>query len=76
MLSIVLIFLIIIGFVSFYIGYLKQSQITMLLSAICALAPIFYFVGLFAFLPFVAPLAMILSILGKKDQKLFKSTKR
>jgi len=58
--------LIMAGLLLFVSGLRKKSQLTMLFGGMAFLAPIFYFIGWTLFLPFVAPLAMVISYFGKK----------
>jgi len=66
LLSISFAILIMAGLLLFVSGLRKKSQLSMLFGGMAFLAPIFYFIGWTLFLPFVAPLAMVISYFGKK----------
>ncbi|MES5929846.1 hypothetical protein QCI77_28340 [Bacillus cereus group sp. MG9] len=74
LLTISLVILKVAGLLLAIYGLQKKSQISMLLGGMAFLAPIFYFIGWTPVLPFVAPIALVISYLGKKKEKTIKQT--
>ncbi|GAB2550378.1 hypothetical protein [Gracilibacillus alcaliphilus] len=58
--------LIIAGLLLFVYGLRENSQLSMLFGGIACLLSIFYFLGWTTMLPFVAPIALVISYLMKK----------
>ncbi|PQZ47994.1 MULTISPECIES: hypothetical protein [Bacillus] len=74
LLNISFVMLIVAGLLLAVYGLQKKSQLTMLFGGMAFLAPIFYFIGWTPVLPFVAPIALVISYLGKKKVKPLKHT--
>lgn len=74
LLNISFVILIIAGLLLVVYGLQKKSQLSMFFGGMTFLAPIFYFIGWTPVLPFVAPIALVISYLGKKKVKLLKQT--
>ncbi|PEB51449.1 hypothetical protein CON65_10760 [Bacillus pseudomycoides] len=66
LLNISFVILIIAGLLLVVYGLQKKSQLSMFFGGMAFLAPIFYFIGWTPVLPFVAPIALVISYLGKK----------
>lgn len=69
LLNISFIILIMAGLLLVIYGLQKKSQLSMFFGGMAFLAPIFYFISWTPVLPFVAPIALIISFLGKKKGK-------
>ena len=69
LLTISFVLLIIAGLVLAVYGLQKKSQLSIFFGGIAFLAPIFYFIDWTSFLPFVAPISLVISFLGKKTGK-------
>ena len=66
LLNISFVILIMAGLLLFVYGLRKKFQLSMLFGGMAFLAPIFYFIGWTPILPFVAPIALVISYLGNK----------
>ena len=66
LLNISFVILILVGLLIFVYGLWKKSQLSMLFGGMAFLAPLFYLIGWTPILPLVAPIALVLSYLGKK----------
>ncbi|MGI2774871.1 hypothetical protein [Bacillus cytotoxicus] len=69
LLNISFIILIMAGLLLVIYGLQKKSQLSMFFGGMAFLALIFYFISWTPVLPFVAPIALIISFLGKKKGK-------
>lgn len=69
LLTISFVILIIVGLVLAGYGLHKKPQLLMFFGCMAFLAPIFYFIDWTPFLPFVAPISLVISFLGKKKGK-------
>lgn len=69
LLHISFVILIMAGLLLVVYGLQKKSQLSMFFGGIAFLAPIFYFMSWTPALPFVAPIALVISFLGKKKGK-------
>lgn len=65
-LNITFVIVVLVGLLLFMYGYQKKSQLLMCLGGIVFLAPLFYFLGWATFLPFVPPIALVISDLMKR----------
>lgn len=66
LLNISFVILMAVGLLLFVYGLQKKSQLSMLFGGMAFLAPTFYLIGWTPFLPFVAPIALVISYFGKK----------
>ncbi|MEQ2528387.1 hypothetical protein WMO40_17005 [Bacillaceae bacterium CLA-AA-H227] len=67
LLNISLVILIMVGLLFLVNGLREKSQLSMFFGGMAFLAPILYFIGWTPILPFVAPIALLFSYLGKKN---------
>ena len=61
-----LVAILVVGLILFFYGLKKKSLLLMFCGGMAFLAPIFYFIGWNPFLPFVPPIALVISYLVKK----------
>lgn len=56
------------GLLLFIFGFQRKSQLSILLGGVAVFTAIFYFIGWTFLMPFVPPIALAISFLGRKNE--------
>ncbi|MCG7409462.1 hypothetical protein MH117_18800 [Paenibacillus sp. ACRRX] len=74
LLNISFVILIIVGLLFAAYGLHKKSQLSIFFGGMAFLAPVFHFIGWTPVLPFVAPIALVISYFGMKKVNPLRQT--